>query len=697
MKRPVAVFGLAFFACMFIALNMPAVVLYALAGVFGLGFLLSLAFWRRVFKGALCLVLAAATLAFGFKAAYDAIAITPVQSMARDNATIVARVLHTQPGYGDDTVDALLEVISLDGKDSGGFSVMAYGLPQVQVGELVSAEFKLSLPGTPSRVMRALADGYTLSARAVSQLEVLGYSNNLLTGVRRLQQYAANEILSKLPLRLSGVVAAMAVGEKSYIQDETLRAYRMAGLSHMLVVSGLHISILCGWLLWLQQKRPKHRRALGIAGILLITFFMFFTGFTASVVRSGVVWLMVFVSWLFSRKADIFTSMGLASFLLIMQNPYAAADIGLLLSFCAALGAVLGGTAQNHLNTRWQVQKRKMPVRMVFSLFGIVLVTVFVHIATLPVLIWAGMGFSLLSLPANIIALPLLPVIVLCGFVLIIPASLPVIGFVSSIAAVIGGGLLVLLENIAEFCAGCTWAWVPLGGMFSLIVVAIVYLLVFSAYKTKKYAVFTIITTVTLVAAFIMHSTLSFGTVRIVAAGTGQNASLVMIYENSAAVLYRSRQSLWYVQDVLAQNRVQNCEFLVDMRMGTLSREYDVLEPENVITTQNQLMGNAVLAPGENIELTLVRQGDGTIACIDIAGYKVCAYTGSVSLQGYAQPNVILAGSGTVTGSYEALLVGATIPTWASDEAQLIINDEGAIIWVRPNKGLRISEVVYGR
>ena len=75
--------------------------------------------------------------------------------------------------------------------------------------------------------------------------------------------------------------------------------------------------------------------------MLGVLCFMAVTCFQASVCRSGVMCLVVLAGDLLSRRADSLNSLGIAVLLLGLENAYAAADIGLLLSFSATLGLIL--------------------------------------------------------------------------------------------------------------------------------------------------------------------------------------------------------------------------------------------------------------------------------------------------------------------------------------------------------------------
>ncbi len=101
----------------------------------------------------------------------------------------------------------------------------------------------------------------------------------------------------------------------------------------------------------------------------------------------------------------------------------------------------------------------------------------------------------------------------------------------------------------------------------------------------------------------------------------------------------------------------------------------------------NDVAVRAVYRPLDGIEVSLARQGGGTVACADVAGYKIGLATGTVDLSPYARLDVLMAGSGTVLGgSYDTLVIAAAPPPWAAASARLLESDGITCVWVRPGE-----------
>ena len=136
------------------------------------------------------------------------------------------------------------------------------------------------------------------------------------------------------------VTAAICIGDVSDVSLTTELNFRRSGIAHLLVVSGLHMSLLSLVVSRLLRRRLSARIAASIT-IAFLLFFMFVVGFSPSVVRAGLMMLIMQSGYLFKRKGDSLNSLGFAFALLSLADPFAVYDIGLQLSFAATLGILL--------------------------------------------------------------------------------------------------------------------------------------------------------------------------------------------------------------------------------------------------------------------------------------------------------------------------------------------------------------------
>ncbi|MBR2666824.1 MAG: ComEC/Rec2 family competence protein [Oscillospiraceae bacterium] len=134
------------------------------------------------------------------------------------------------------------------------------------------------------------------------------------------------------------LVTALKLGQQTALSEFFLSALTRAGLRHTVAVSGMHLSFLVGFLLLLLPKRRWYTLLILTA---VIFFFALMVGGRPSVIRAGVMQLFVLAAPVLGRDRDLPTGLTAALLLLLAANPYAAAHVGLQLSFTAVLGIAL--------------------------------------------------------------------------------------------------------------------------------------------------------------------------------------------------------------------------------------------------------------------------------------------------------------------------------------------------------------------
>ena len=155
-----------------------------------------------------------------------------------------------------------------------------------------------------------------------------------------LRRSLSKAIRSLMPAEEGALCSAVAFGTKQTISDDVYRAFADTGLSYLVVVSGLHMSIIAGMLSFsLGFVRSRRGRiARGVVLISAVLIYMCVTRFTPSVVRSGVMIILTMSASLFLNRSEPFNNLGLSAVVLCLLNPFSVGDGGLLLSYASVFG-----------------------------------------------------------------------------------------------------------------------------------------------------------------------------------------------------------------------------------------------------------------------------------------------------------------------------------------------------------------------
>lgn len=202
-------------------------------------------------------------------------------------------------------------------------------------------------------------------------------------------------------------VNGILLGSRQNIPDDLKEAFNKTSTTHILAISGYNImiiseAVLLG-LIWFFRRRV----AFWIS-VAVIILFVILTGASASVVRAATMGLLLSFARGYGRLYDQKNSIILAGGAMIWLNPFVLVfDIGFQLSFAAVLGLI-------YLYP-W-IDYKLYKISELGGLKELTLMTLSAQIAVAPLLIYYFGGFSPVSLPANILILPFVPVAMLSGF-----------------------------------------------------------------------------------------------------------------------------------------------------------------------------------------------------------------------------------------------------------------------------------------
>lgn len=222
---------------------------------------------------------------------------------------------------------------------------------------LYSTVYTPALPGdriefTASEIFSQKYEGiyryHSLSARTYltafcrenPQITQEADKKDIISAINRLKLSVTQKFFENMPYTEAAVATALITGSKDYIPDDISLSFRISGISHIFAVSGMHLSIWTGLFFIIFKQRARSARLPNIAAIIFVVFFCIFTGFSPSVLRSGIMLVTFFAAKLFRRQADGLNSLGIAGSALLLINPFLAGNVSFLLSFAATFALI---------------------------------------------------------------------------------------------------------------------------------------------------------------------------------------------------------------------------------------------------------------------------------------------------------------------------------------------------------------------
>lgn len=252
-----------------------------------------------------------------------------------------------------------------------------------------------------------------------------------------------------LPERLASFSKAIALGDRFSLDTDTRADFSKTGISYIIVVSGMHLAIVSSFVIALLSKIFKNRYVTYIGTVLTVMSFMAVTGFLASVMRAGIMIIIYLFGKMIFYQADSLNSLGFATLCLCVHNPFAAGDIGLLLSVSATLGIIL---LSNKINN-FAIEKLKSEKLKLFLNYPVKILslTLSAFLFTVPITLLAFGTFSPIVFVASLIITPVVGVLVICILIcsiLYCTGLLSVLAYPFAFVICVISGFIIFVVNV---------------------------------------------------------------------------------------------------------------------------------------------------------------------------------------------------------------------------------------------------------
>lgn len=161
------------------------------------------------------------------------------------------------------------------------------------------------------------------------------------SALHNLKERLINTYIKILPDKEAGVLTAMILGEKYLLDDEIKNLYQENGISHILAISGLHISMLGAVIYYFLRKLKLGLYISSAVSLMFIYCYGILTNFSVSTNRALVMYIIMLFANLIGKTYDLLSALSLSAFIILLQNPMQLFHAGFLLSYGAILGIAL--------------------------------------------------------------------------------------------------------------------------------------------------------------------------------------------------------------------------------------------------------------------------------------------------------------------------------------------------------------------
>ncbi len=350
----------------------------------------------------------------------------------------------------------------------------------ISSGDIIRAEGKLfsfdepTNPYQPNYKIYMLSNGYDYSMWCENVIPTGQKSNGFVYNIEKARNRVNDFFNNSMPEREAGIAKALTTGYKNDITQETRENFKRLGISHVLAVSGLHVSIIAYIILYIctEVLKLQKRKAIPIASAVIV-FYLVFTGFSPSAVRAVIMSVVSFTGLLIYRNSDRINTAAFSAFIMLCINPLYLWNVSFQLSYVGIASVI---AAMEILDDDEKNKGRgKLEKTFIFSTVVWVVIS--------PVVMYYYKGISLVAIASNIVFIPVISIVTCIAMA---AGLLSLAGFgLAHILANIVYFILNIYNNVTEKFSGNVFTYMDISRP-SLIAIACVYVFIFAMLLLKK-------------------------------------------------------------------------------------------------------------------------------------------------------------------------------------------------------------------
>lgn len=393
---------------------------------------------------------------------------------------------------GDYSSSYIIAVTKADGKKVS-FNALLYTDEHLEGGRFSSHRGYLTFKKQDPAGGETVPRGFYLSKNVYLSAAHSDDIQNLNKEAKPFPDYTFNKINEYL----SGILGKYSNGDEYDLIDTVLLGnrggldkkhtsnFRKLGLSHVLAVSGMHLSILIGFANKMLEKVSENEKLKRLLLIVLTLCYAGITGFSPSIKRAAIMLVIYYASFLLSDNSDSVTSLCASVALICLLSPASLFDMGLWLSFLSTYGIVSTSSASSKFfkerDPLLTPPVTKYFLKLLSALcFGIIPVAF-----ALPA-IWLSYGeIAILSPIANVAFTPILLFVMHSSPLILITAAIPPFAtFAGLLSDTFAGIMLKAADLSADYSpiVSLRYPFTPL-----LLGILVLWLLILALKRTKKY------------------------------------------------------------------------------------------------------------------------------------------------------------------------------------------------------------------
>lgn len=289
----------------------------------------------------------------------------------------------TEPVIRDEYYKVTLEVRSSEILEKGTKIEVTSSEPGVNFSDIIVADITIeSLQDSPYKLIdyseKIYYNGY------MKNVENTGKKDFVLNKISRLREYIKTKIFKNYDFNEASTVIALITSDEKYFSDRFYSNVKGAGVAHVMVVSGMHLSIIVTFLLFFVRKFFYNRYLKALITFAAVLIVATVCGFAMSILRAGITYILISLSLILGRPNTPSNSLGAAVSFILISNPLAIFNVVFQLSVLSTFGVLVVATPI----IDFVKEKEYVKCNLLFGIFSAVVISLSATLLTLPAMIY---------------------------------------------------------------------------------------------------------------------------------------------------------------------------------------------------------------------------------------------------------------------------------------------------------------------
>lgn len=301
-----------------------------------------------------------------------------------------------------------------------------------------------------------------------------------------VKEWFTDVVAIYLPCENGAIANAMAIGDRTGLSDGTTTMFNYSGISHLLVVSGLHLSLWSLGIIKILQKKEKSRKYVVPIGLMCLIGYSVLTGLSVSVIRAGLMVGFVLIGKLFKRDADSLNSIGCAVTFIMLSNPFSPYSASLWLTVLSTTGILVFNEPIKNWLLSFKAFKSSKENNFVNFVVTSVAISLATAIFTTPVFIMHFKMMPIESILTNLLAVDLAMVLMVSTVFGVLCHSLHLL-WLSQLLFSVVGAIGTFLQTVVRIIGLSEYSTISVASpVFDSFLIFAIFVLAITFYLKKK-------------------------------------------------------------------------------------------------------------------------------------------------------------------------------------------------------------------